>query len=64
MGDSFIVTENGYEPLTEFAKDLEDVVLTSWLSSYLFIATVVNTGEILFISWNQSEQYFFSQNGR
>jgi len=26
MGDSFIVTENGYEPLTEFAKDLEDVV--------------------------------------
>ena len=24
--DSFIVTENGYEPLTEFAKDLEDVV--------------------------------------
>jgi len=56
VGDSFIVTENGYEPLTEFAKDLEDVVLTSWLSSYLFIATVVNTGEILFISWNQSEQ--------
>ncbi len=26
VGDSFIVTENGYEPLTEFAKDLEDVV--------------------------------------
>jgi hypothetical protein len=24
----------------------------------LFIATVVNTGEILFISWNQSEQSF------
>jgi len=22
----FIVTEKGYEPLTEFAKDLEDVV--------------------------------------
>ena len=56
VGDSFILTENGYEPLTEFAKNLEDVVLTSWLSSYLFIATVVNTGEILFISWNQSEQ--------
>ena len=26
VGDSFIVTENGYETLTEFAKDLEDVV--------------------------------------
>ena len=26
VGDSFIVTENGYEPLTEFAEDLEDVV--------------------------------------
>ena len=26
VGVSFIVTENGYEPLTEFAKDLEDVV--------------------------------------
>ena len=26
VGDSFIVTGNGYEPLTEFAKDLEDVV--------------------------------------
>lgn len=26
VGDSFIVTENGYEPLTEFAKDLEDLV--------------------------------------
>ena len=26
VGDSFILTENGYEPLTEFAKDLEDVV--------------------------------------
>ena len=26
VGDSFIVTENGYERLTEFAKDLEDVV--------------------------------------
>jgi len=26
VGDSFIVTENGYEPLTEFAKSLEDVV--------------------------------------
>jgi len=26
VGDSFIVTENGYEPLTEFVKDLEDVV--------------------------------------
>ena len=26
VGDSFIVTEKGYEPLTEFAKDLEDVV--------------------------------------
>jgi hypothetical protein len=24
----------------------------------LFIARVVNTGETLFISWNQSEQYF------
>ena len=26
LGDSFIVTEYGYEPLTKFAKDLEDVV--------------------------------------
>ena len=26
VGDSFIVREKGYEPLTEFAKDLEDVV--------------------------------------
>ena len=26
VGDSFILTENGYEPLTEFAKDIEDVV--------------------------------------
>ena len=26
VGDSFIVTEKGYEPLTEFAKDLEDVL--------------------------------------
>ena len=26
VGDSFIVTEKGYEPLTEFAKDLEDLV--------------------------------------
>ena len=26
LGDSFIVTENGYEPLTEIAKDLEVVV--------------------------------------
>jgi len=26
VGDSFIVTENGYEPLTEFAKDLKDVI--------------------------------------
>ena len=26
VGDSFIVTGNGYEPLSEFAKDLEDVV--------------------------------------
>ena len=26
VGDSFIVTKNGYEPLTEFAKDLDDVV--------------------------------------
>jgi hypothetical protein len=24
--DSFIVTEKGYEPLTKFVKDLEDVV--------------------------------------
>ena len=28
VGDSFIVTEDGYEPLTEFGKDLEDVVIT------------------------------------
>jgi len=26
LGDRFIVTENGYEPLSEFTKDLEDVV--------------------------------------
>ena len=26
VGDSFNVTEHGYEPLTEFAKDLEDLV--------------------------------------
>ena len=26
VGDSFIVTEKGYEPLTKFVKDLEDVV--------------------------------------
>ena len=26
LGDRFIVTEKGYEPLPEFAKDLEDVV--------------------------------------
>ena len=26
VGDSFTVMGNGYEPLTEFAKDLEDVV--------------------------------------
>ena len=26
LGDSFIVTEKGYEPLTKFVKDLEDVV--------------------------------------
>ena len=26
LGDRFIVTGNGYEPLSEFAKDLEDVV--------------------------------------
>ena len=26
VGDRFIVTGNGYEPLSEFAKDLEDVV--------------------------------------
>ena len=26
VGDSFIVTEYGYEPLTEFAKDIENVV--------------------------------------
>jgi Xaa-Pro aminopeptidase len=26
VGDSFIVIEKGYEPLTEFAKDLDDVV--------------------------------------
>ena len=25
LGDRFIVTGNGYEPLSEFAKDLEDV---------------------------------------
>ena len=29
LGDRFIVKGNGYEPLSEFAKDLEDVVLTS-----------------------------------
>ena len=28
VGDSFIVTEDGYESLTEFGKDLEDVVIT------------------------------------
>ena len=27
VGDSFIVTKNGYEPLTEFPIDLEDVVI-------------------------------------
>ena len=32
MGDSFILTENGYEPLTEFAKDIEDVVC--WPADY------------------------------
>ena len=32
VGDSFILTENGYEPLTEFAKDLEDVVC--WPADY------------------------------
>ncbi|MBC8258276.1 MAG: aminopeptidase P family protein [SAR324 cluster bacterium] len=26
VGDSFVVTEDGYEPLTEFSKDLKDVV--------------------------------------
>ena len=26
LGDRFIVTGNGYEPLSEFAKDLDDVV--------------------------------------
>ena len=26
VGDRFIVTGNGYEPLNEFTKDLEDVV--------------------------------------
>jgi len=26
VGDSFTVAGNGYEPLTEFAKDLENVV--------------------------------------
>ena len=26
VGDSFIVTQTGYEPLIEFAKNLEDVV--------------------------------------
>jgi Xaa-Pro aminopeptidase len=26
LGESFIVTEKGYEPLTKFVKDLEDVV--------------------------------------
>ena len=26
VGDSFILTENGYETLTEFAKDIEDIV--------------------------------------
>jgi len=30
----------------------------------LFIARVVNTGETLFNSWNQSDQQFFGQNGR
>ena len=25
-GESFIVTEKGYDPLTKFVKDLEDVV--------------------------------------
>ena len=32
VGDSFILTEKGYEPLTEFAKDLEDVVC--WPADY------------------------------
>ena len=26
LGDRFLVTGNGYEPLSEFTKDLEDVV--------------------------------------
>ena len=26
VGDRFIVTEKGYDPLTKFVKDLEDVV--------------------------------------
>jgi Xaa-Pro dipeptidase len=28
VGDSFIVTEDGYEPLTWFAKDIEDVIIS------------------------------------
>ena len=28
VGDSFIVTEDGYEQLTEFIKDLEDIVIS------------------------------------
>jgi Xaa-Pro aminopeptidase len=27
IGDSFIVTRDGYEPLTEFPTDLEDIVI-------------------------------------
>ena len=28
VGDSFIVTETGYEPLTDHPKALEDVIIT------------------------------------
>ena len=28
VGESFIVTEEGYEPLTGFAKDLTDIVIS------------------------------------
>ena len=27
VGDSFIITESGYEPITHFSKELEDVIL-------------------------------------
>jgi hypothetical protein len=27
VGDSFIITENGYEPVTHHPKELDDVIL-------------------------------------